>query len=123
MNTILLVDDSPTILLSLKTVLGKAGYAVETANDGQQGLDRLSGGLRPQLIISDVNMPRLDGLAFVKALRALPGLRFVPVLMLTTETEQAKRAAAKAAGATGWLVKPVQSPDLLAVLKQVLPAA
>lgn len=123
MKTVLLVDDSATILMSLKAVLGKAGFAVETASRGQEALDRVRGGLRPNLIISDINMPQMDGITFVREVRKAPSMRFIPILMLTTETEQAKRQEAKAAGATGWLVKPVPPDQLLGVIKQVIPGA
>lgn len=122
MTTILIIDDSPTMLMSVKSILVKAGMTVETANDGQDALDRLNGGLKPHLVISDVNMPRLDGLSFVREARKA-GHRFVPILMLTTESEQAKRAEAKAAGATGWLVKPVAPAALLSVVRQIVPGA
>ena len=123
MKTVMLVDDSATMLMSLKTILTKSGFAVETAGDGREGLDKVTKGLKPNLIISDVNMPRLDGIGFVREVRKAPGMRFVPILMLTTESEQTKRAEGKAAGATGWLVKPVKPEDLLAVIRQVLPGA
>jgi two-component system chemotaxis response regulator CheY len=121
-TTILIVDDSPTMLMSVKSMLVKAGMIVETANDGQDALDRLNAGLKPNLVISDVNMPRLDGLSFVREARKA-GHRFVPILMLTTESEQTKRAEAKAAGATGWLVKPVAPDALLGVVRQIVPGA
>jgi two-component system, chemotaxis family, chemotaxis protein CheY len=120
-KTVLLVDDSATILMSLKAVLGKAGFTVETATRGQEALDRVKAGLRPNLIISDINMPQMDGITFVREVRKSPSTRFIPILMLTTETEQAKRQEAKAAGATGWLVKPVPPDQLLGVIKQVIP--
>ncbi|GAA4656991.1 response regulator [Kineococcus glutinatus] len=122
MTTVMIVDDSPTMLMSIKSVLTKAGMAVETAKDGQEALDRIKGGLKPNLVISDVNMPRLDGIGFVREARKA-GLRFTPILMLTTESEATKRAEAKAAGATGWLVKPVQPDALLNVIRQVVPGA
>ena len=121
MTTILLVDDSPTILLSVTAVLVKAGMEVVTAKDGQEALDRLAAGLQPTLIITDVNMPRLDGLAFVRAARAA-GHRFVPIVMFTTATARSKRDEAKAAGATGWVVKPVTAEALLDVIRHVIPA-
>ena len=123
MKTVMLVDDSATMLMSLKSVLSKNGFGVETAADGRAAMDRLQAGLKPDLVISDVNMPRLDGIGFVQELRRTAGLRFTPVLMLTTESEQAKRTQAKAAGATGWLVKPVAPDALLGVVRQVLPGA
>lgn len=122
MKTVMIVDDSPTMLMSIKSLLTKAGLAVETAADGQEALDRITAGFKPDLIISDVNMPRLDGISFVREARR-QGLRFVPILMLTTESEQSQRAAGKAAGATGWLVKPVQPDALMGVIRQVLPGA
>lgn len=123
MTTVLLVDDSATMLMSLKTILGKAGYAVETATHGKEALEKLGKGIKPQLIISDVNMPQMDGITFTREARKVPGMRFVPILILTTESEQSKRTEAKTAGATGWLVKPVAPDQLLGVIKQVLPGA
>jgi two-component system chemotaxis response regulator CheY len=123
MTTVMLVDDSTTILMSLKMILVKAGYAVETAGDGKEALGKLTGGLRPNLIISDVNMPHMDGISFIREARKTTGMRFVPMLMLTTESDRAKRDEAKTAGATGWLVKPVAPDQLLGVIKQVLPGA
>jgi two-component system, chemotaxis family, chemotaxis protein CheY len=123
MPTILLVDDSRTILMSVSAVLTKSGYTVETAPDGTDGLAKVKAGLKPAVILTDLNMPKMDGITFIRELRKAPGLRFTPILMLTTESQQAKRAEAKAAGASGWLVKPVQPKDLLAVLQQVLPRA
>ncbi|WP_432511312.1 MULTISPECIES: response regulator [Kineococcus] len=122
MTTVMLVDDSPTMLMSIKSILTKEGLVVETAADGQEALDRIKGGLKPNLVISDVNMPRLDGIGFVREARRA-GLRFTPILMLTTESEQTKRDEAKAAGATGWLVKPVTGDALMSVIRQVVPGA
>lgn len=120
MTEIMLVDDSATILMSMSMVLTKSGFTVSTATDGQDALSKVVQ-LKPNLIISDLNMPRMDGMTFLKQVRRLPGMRFVPILMLTTESELAKRQEAKAAGATGWLVKPVASADLVKVIHQVLP--
>jgi two-component system chemotaxis response regulator CheY len=119
-TTIMLVDDSATILMSMSAVLTKSGYIVSTATDGQDAMAKI-GAAKPNLIISDLNMPRMDGMTFLKKVRQLPGMRFVPILMLTTESEPAKRQEAKAAGATGWLVKPVAADDLVKVIHQVLP--
>jgi two-component system, chemotaxis family, chemotaxis protein CheY len=121
MATVMLVDDSATMLMSLKAILVKAGYAVETAADGKLALSKLTGGLRPELIISDLNMPNMDGITFIREARKTAGMRFVPMLMLTTESERTKRDEAKSAGATGWLVKPVAPEQLLGVIKQVMP--
>lgn len=119
MKSVLLVDDSPTMLMSISAVLTKAGLAVQTAADGREALDRLTAGLRPDLLITDVNMPRMDGITLVREARKT--LRFTPILVLTTESEQSRRDAGKQAGATGWLVKPVQADALLDVLRRVLP--
>jgi two-component system chemotaxis response regulator CheY len=121
MRTALLIDDSKTILMSLSRVLASAGWKVETALDGDEGLAKITGGVKPAVIITDLNMPRMDGLTFIRAARKAPGGRFTPILMLTTESQQSKRAEARAAGATGWLVKPIQPADLLKVLDQVVP--
>jgi two-component system chemotaxis response regulator CheY len=122
-KTILVVDDSATMVMSLKASLEMGGFKVETAGDGQQALDKLKGGFKPDLIITDINMPRMGGMDFIRNARALPGFRFIPILALTTESQQGKRDEAKKLGATGWLVKPVGGTDLIKVIKQVLPGA
>lgn len=119
---ILIVDDSPTVILSLKSNLTLNGYQVEAAADGAAALSRLQGGLRPALIITDFNMPRMNGGELVRAVKAIPSLKFTPILMLTTESDPKKRDEARKMGITGWMVKPVSGPDLLKVIAQVLPA-
>jgi two-component system, chemotaxis family, chemotaxis protein CheY len=121
--TILVVDDSSTMVLSLKTTLTMSGFAVETANNGKAALDKLNSGMKPNLILTDVNMPVMGGMELIRHVRAIPTLRFIPILTLTTESESAKREEGKRAGATGWLVKPVSGNDLLAVIRKVLPGA
>jgi two-component system chemotaxis response regulator CheY len=120
MRTILLVDDSTTLLMSMKAIIEKAGYAVETATSGPAALERLQT-MKPNLVITDYNMPLMDGITFIRELKKLPSCRFLPALVMTTETQQAKRDDARAAGATGWLVKPVKPEELLGVLKKLLP--
>lgn len=120
-KTILIVDDSATMLMSLKASLQRNGFNVETASDGVQAMDKLKGGLKPDLMITDINMPNMGGLDLIKNARTL--LRFTPILALTTESQQAKRDEAKRLGATGWLVKPVDGAALLKVIKQVVPGA
>ncbi len=122
-KTILIVDDSATMIMSIKTTLEMGGYKVESAGDGLQALNKLKTGLKPDLIITDVNMPNMGGMEFIQNARALPGLRFTPILTLTTESHASKREEAKKLGATGWLVKPVSGNDLLKVVKQVVPGA
>lgn len=122
-KTILIVDDSATMLLSLKSALSLGGFQVETATNGQVALDKLKAGLKPNLILTDINMPVMGGLEMIGKVRAMPSCRFFPILTLTTESETAKRDEGRRLGATGWLVKPVSGADLLKVIKQVLPGA
>ena len=121
MKSVFLVDDSATMLMSLKGTLEISGYKVETAGDGEAALGKLKAGLKPDLIITDINMPRLDGIGLIREARKL--LRFTPILALTTESQQGRRDEAKRNGATGWLVKPVGGSELLQVIRQVLPGA
>jgi len=118
---IMVVDDSATIRMSLKTVLTNAGFEIVQASDGEEALKMLQDGTKPDLIITDINMPKMGGLELIKNVRKLPGLRFVPILALTTESAQEKRDEARKNGATGWIVKPVKGADLLGVIKKVLP--
>jgi two-component system, chemotaxis family, chemotaxis protein CheY len=121
MKTLLIVDDSATMLMGLKNSLKLAGFKVHTAADGQLALDKLNTGLKPDLFIAYINMPRMDGLDLIGHARKL--LRFTPILALTTESQQSKRDEAKRRGASGWLVKPVSGADLVKVIKQVLQGA
>jgi two-component system chemotaxis response regulator CheY len=120
MKTVFCVDDSTTVLLSLSAILRKAGYAAEKAASAEEALSKLKGGLKPDLVITDLNMPGKNGIELIKEVRQMPTMRFVPILFLTTESQQAKRAEAKAAGASGWLVKPVNGEDLLNTIRLVL---
>jgi two-component system chemotaxis response regulator CheY len=121
MKTILLVDDSATMLMSLRQTLDMAGFKTETASDGLLAFNKLQAGLKPDLIITDINMPNMNGIEFIKKARTV--LRFTPILALTTESQQGKRDEAKQNGATGWLVKPMGGQDLVKVIKQVVPGA
>lgn len=120
MKTIMLVDDSATILLSISSILGKAGYGVEKAANANEGLAKFKTGVKVDLLITDLNMPGMNGIDFIKEVRKLPQYKFMPILFLTTESQQAKRAEAKAAGASGWLVKPATAEQLLSTIKLVL---
>jgi two-component system chemotaxis response regulator CheY len=122
MTTVMLVDDSPTILMSMSAILRKNGFTVQTASGGADALAQVTR-TRPDLVISDLNMPGMDGMTLLRELRRVPGMRFTPVLILTTESQASKREEARAAGATGWLVKPVDAQNLLAVIRQVVPGA
>lgn len=122
-KTILIVDDSPTMIMSIKSNLESGGFHVMTADDGVTAMTALRDGAKPDLIITDINMATMGGLELIREVKALPGFRFTPILTLTTESDVAKRAEAKQLGATGWLVKPVLGGELVKVVKQVLPGA
>jgi two-component system chemotaxis response regulator CheY len=111
------------MIMSVKSTLEMNGFKVETANDGMTALDKLKAGLKPDLIITDINMPGMSGFELIKNIKALAGFRFTPILTLTTENLAIKRDEGKKLGATGWLVKPIAGPDLIKVVKQVLPGA
>lgn len=118
-KTILTVDDSATMRNMIAFTLKATGHEVLQAPDGVEALKVLKS--RPvQLIITDVNMPNMDGITLIRHLRSLPGYQSTPVLLLTTESAPEKKAAGKAAGATGWIVKPFQQEQLLAVVAKVL---
>ena len=120
MKTILLVDDSATILLSISNILAKAGYAVEKGNCAEVGLTKLRSGINVDLLITDLNMPGMNGIEFIKEVRTLPNYKFMPILFLTTESQQSKRLEAKAAGASGWLVKPATADELVNTIRLVI---
>lgn len=121
MKNIMVVDDSPLIVSFLKTTLEGAGYKVSSAADGALAMAALKVAMaKPDLIITDINMPNMNGLELIKNARAM--FRFTPILALTTENQATKRDEAKRLGATGWLTKPVTPTDLVKVVKQVLPA-
>lgn len=115
---VLAVDDSRTIRDMVRLALGAAGMDVTTADDGVHGLEVLEG-MTPDVIISDINMPRLDGFGFIRSVRERGGLRAVPILVLTTESAADLRARARAAGATGWLVKPFDPQKLVKTIHMV----
>lgn len=116
--TVLAVDDSATMRDILRLTLSEAGFDVHLAEDGQHGLEVVSD-LDPNIIITDINMPRLDGFGFVEAVRARPELRGVPILVLTTESGAALKKRARDAGATGWIVKPFEEAKLIQTVRRV----
>ncbi len=120
MKTIFLVDDSATILLSISGILSKAGYATEKASNGEEALRKLQSGLKIDLLITDLNMPGMNGIELIKEVRKLPSYKFVPILFLTTESQQSRKMEAKAAGASGWIVKPATADELLNTIKLVV---
>jgi two-component system chemotaxis response regulator CheY len=118
---IMIVDDSSSLRTVVGIALKNAGYDVVEACDGKDALSKLEG-RKFNLIVSDVNMPNMDGITFVTQLKQIPTYKFTPVIMLTTEADDAKKAAGKAAGARAWVLKPFQPPVLLdAIAKLVLP--
>ncbi len=120
-KTILFVEDSASVRQVMNSTLTREGYEVILASDGQDALGKLNGS-KIHLIISDVNMPNMDGIAFVKQAKQLPAYKFTPVIMLTTEAGEAKKQEGQAAGAKAWVVKPFQPAQMLnAVAKLVLP--
>lgn len=119
MKTIMTVDDSATLRQMVSFVLKGAGFGVIEACDGVDALSKLPSEAA-NLILTDVNMPRMDGLELVRQLRAKPDYKFVPIVLLTTESHPEKKQEGKAAGATGWIVKPFEPEQLLSVVKKVM---
>lgn len=119
MKTILAVDDSASMRQMVSFTLKTAGFDVTEANNGEEAL-KVAQGRDFDLVISDVNMPIMDGIELIRNLRELPNYKFVPMLMLTTESTTDKKQQGRAAGATGWIVKPFNPDQLLATVRKVL---
>jgi len=120
MKTVFLVDDSATILLSISNILTKAGYATEKASSAEEALKKFSAGIKADLLITDLNMPGKNGIELIREVRKLPAYKFMPILFLTTESQQSRKLEAKAAGASGWIVKPATADELLNTIKLVI---
>ena len=120
-KTILIVDDSASIRQVVGLTLKGAGYDVVDAVDGQDALSKLDG-RKLHLVISDVNMPNMDGISFVKEMKAKPAYKFTPVIMLTTEAGDAKKRDGQAAGAKAWVVKPFKPEQMLAAVSKLVAA-
>lgn len=118
-KTIMIVDDSASLRQVVKLSLSKAGYTVIEAADGKDALSKLQG-QKINLIISDLNMPNMDGITFLKELKKIPAYRFTPVIMLTTESQQSKIQEGKAAGAKAWVVKPFKPEQILAAIEKLI---
>ena len=118
MKTVLTIDDSRTMRDMLQLALVEAGYRVIQAVDGIDGLETLSAE-GADVVITDINMPRLDGFGFIEGMRADPAHRATPVLVLTTESDAAKKQRARDAGATGWIVKPFDPVKLIDAVRRV----
>ena len=120
-KTVLVVDDSPTMRQMVAFTLTSAGYQVVEAGNGKEAVGKVNGGAKPDLVVTDLNMPEMDGITLIKDIRKMPALKFTPILMLTTEASDDKKKAGQAAGATGWIVKPFNPEQMMAVIKKVLP--
>jgi two-component system chemotaxis response regulator CheY len=116
---ILTVDDSASMRQMISFTLSQAGYQVVEAVDGRDGLMKLKRAT-PQMLLTDLNMPNMDGIELIRQVRALPECKYIPIVMLTTESQDEKKQAGKAAGATAWIVKPFQPEQLVAVIRKVL---
>jgi two-component system chemotaxis response regulator CheY len=119
-RTVLIVDDSASMRQIVRLTLQNAGFGVIEAGNGVEGLERMHAH-KVEAVISDVNMPVMDGINFVKAIRLVSAYRTIPVLMMTTSSDADRRQAGRLAGATGWIVKPFSPGQLLETLEKVLP--
>lgn len=118
-KSILIADDSESIRALLSSTLRLAGYTVVATSDGEEAIGEMSKH-SIDMVITDLNMPKIDGIGVVKEVRAMDKYKFIPVILLTTESQKSKKALAKEAGATGWIVKPFVESKLLEVVQKVL---
>ncbi len=118
-RTILAVDDSASVRLMVSFTLQQNGYRVIEAADGRDGLAKLKDE-QVDMVITDLNMPNMDGIGLIRSIRENPDSQYTPVIMLTTESHEGRRHEARAAGATGWIVKPFRPEQLLAVVRKVI---
>jgi two-component system chemotaxis response regulator CheY len=118
-STVFIVEDSRTMRNFVRTVLERDGYEVRESADGRQALEALHS-ISPDLVITDINMPEMDGITLLREIRKLPALHRTPVLILTTESDDEVKATAQAAGATGWIGKPFHPDQLCEVVARVL---
>jgi two-component system chemotaxis response regulator CheY len=116
---ILIVDDSASMRQLIEFAIKDAGHEAVLAGTGKEALEKLKGAAA-DLVITDLNMPEMDGITLIRELRAMPAYKFIPILMLTTESQVAKREEGRAAGASGWIVKPFSSDKLLEVVKKFI---
>ncbi|MBV4473599.1 response regulator [Pseudomonas sp. B2M1-30] len=118
-KTILVVDDSSSVRQVVGIALKAAGYDIIEASDGRDALSKLTG-QKVHLMISDVNMPNMDGITFVKEVKKLPAYKFTPIIMLTTESQDSKKLEGQAAGAKAWIVKPFQPAQMMAAVSKLI---
>ncbi len=118
-HVIMTADDSASIRQMVSFTLKDAGYEIVEAVDGKDALEKI-GAKKIHMLITDLNMPNIDGIELITQVRAMPEYKFMPIIMLTTESQAGKKQEGKAAGATGWIVKPFKPAQLIAVVKKVL---
>jgi two-component system chemotaxis response regulator CheY len=121
-KTALVVDDSPTMRQMVAFTLTNAGFRVVEAEHGKDAIAKVAGGPKMDIVVTDLNMPEMDGISLIKELRNMAAFKFTPILMLTTESSPDKKQAGKDAGATGWIVKPFNPELILKVIAKVLPS-
>lgn len=121
-KTALIVDDSPTMRQMVAFTLTNAGFTVVEAEHGKDAVNKASAGGKMDIVVTDLNMPEMDGITLIKELRKLIASKFTPILVLTTESTIEKKQAGREAGATGWIVKPFRPDVLLKTIEKVLPA-
>lgn len=121
-KTALIVDDSRTMRQMVSFTLTNAGFTVIEAEHGKDAVEKVAGGPKMDIVVTDLNMPEMDGISLIRELRKLDAFKFTPILMLTTESAMEKKQEGKAAGATGWIVKPFNPDVLLKTIAKVLPA-
>jgi two-component system chemotaxis response regulator CheY len=121
-KTALVVDDSPTMRQMVAFTLTNAGFKVVEAEDGKDAVNKVAAGPKMDIVVTDLNMPEMDGISLIKELRKMAAFKFTPILMLTTESAAEKKQAGKEAGATGWIVKPFNPEVMLKIIAKVLPA-
>jgi two-component system chemotaxis response regulator CheY len=121
-KTALIVDDSPTMRQMVAFTLTNAGFNVVEAEHGKDAVNKVVAGPKVDIVVTDLNMPEMDGISLIKELRKMAAFKFTPILMLTTESAIEKKQAGKEAGATGWIVKPFNPEVMLKIIAKVLPA-
>jgi len=119
MHNILIADDSESMRFAIQATLIDAGYSVQVANDGLEALDLAKSGTF-DLVLTDINMPKMDGFQLIENLRNLMAYKFIPILTLTTQSDDVSKHRAKQIGATGWIVKPFSPPQLVKTLKRLI---
>ena len=119
-KTVLAVDDSSTVREVLRTTLENEGYQFVLAADGQEAISKLTS-IKADMVVTDLNMPKMNGIALIRAIRSQPDCRFLPILMLTSENQMKLREEGKVAGASCWLNKPFKPENLLSVIQMILP--